>query len=256
MAVDVVVAAHTEQEPVYGAPFCEVHGETSTSCSTPEGFEQFVVTGTLRAGSTLRWDAPHGDEAVFVQAGELVHDGVRCGTGDALIVESGARATIEAVVDTDIVHFGATTTASSKGGFLGVPFPAGHGVHVVHVADAPVTSSILDDGTEVRATWYADGVCRTCRLTLLRVAADGPVTGPSHHHSEDEVMCLLDGHMQVGPISVDKGMTVAIPAERRYGFRTKGAFEFINFRLAPCTVVVRPGQPPKFDLWNADHDVS
>lgn len=252
MVADVVVAEHREGESTYQAPFTRVRGETATSCSKPDGFEQFVVTGTLTAGTELEWDGAHGDEAVYIREGELVYEGTACGPGDALIIESGAPALLRAEVDTMVVHFGASSLDATSGGFLGPPLPAGHGVHVVRTEDAPVTTSRLEDGTEVRATWYADGVCRTCRLTLLRVAADGPVTGPSHQHSEDEVMCLLRGEMHVGPITVGEGMSIAIPAERRYGFRTKEAFEFVNFRLAPCTVVVRPGEPPKLDIWSAD----
>ena len=54
--------------------------------------------------------------------------------------------------------------------------------------------------------------------------ADEPYVVGSHLHSEDEIIHVLSGALQVGPRKVSAGMSIAIPGQQRYGFRTDGAF--------------------------------
>jgi hypothetical protein len=49
-------------------------------------------------------------------------------------------------------------------------------------------------------------------------------------HSEDEIIHVLDGELLVGPLVIGPGTSIAIPAERRYSFRTRAGFRFVNYR--------------------------
>jgi hypothetical protein len=63
----------------------------------------------------------------------------------------------------------------------------------------------------------------------------------SHVHSQDELIHVLWGELQVGAVSAPAGTTLAIPAGHRYGFRSTGAYGFLNHRRDASTYLGRPG---------------
>lgn len=77
---------------------------------------------------------------------------------------------------------------------------------------------------------YADSLCPTCRINLFHVDRGGPSVSKSHFHSQDEIIHVLTGEIQVGRDAVSAGMSIAIPANVRYGFRAKDPFTFLNYR--------------------------
>jgi hypothetical protein len=152
--------------------------------------------GELGDGAALEWDVQHGDEAIFVGAGILDSDGTQVRAGSTLIIEAGAPWTV-------------ATTAPADG-MLGPPAAEGHGVHVVRPEDA-ATIQFTGDATSV---YFCESTCPTCRITFFLY--DGSIftegyTGASHFHSEDEIIHVLEGELQAGPLSVVPGAAIAVP---------------------------------------------
>ena len=81
------------------------------------------------ACSESRRLSPH-DGPIWICVSSFA-EGVRCGTRDAIIVESGAATTVHAVRPTRVVHVGAASPDLPNGGVLGAPTPEEHTVHVV-----------------------------------------------------------------------------------------------------------------------------
>ena len=87
--------------------------------------------------------------------------------------------------------------------------------------------------------------CPTCRIVFFRIDGKGePYAVGSHLHSEDEIIHVLSGALQVGRHRIEPGMSVAIPANERYGFRTTGPFSFLNYRADASTYTLAPGTEP------------
>src|SRR4029077_9268374 len=126
--------------------------------------------------------------------------------GGAVVVESGAAATIRAETPTEIVHVGPSSAAPPVNGMFGPADPDGHGVHVF----APEDANLLEFGV-LRHTSFADGTCPTCRIRFFRDGAAAAATTGSHVHSQDEIIHVLSGALQVGRDTIGAGMSVAIP---------------------------------------------
>jgi quercetin dioxygenase-like cupin family protein len=203
------------------------------------------VTATIDAGSALRWEAPHGDEALFVVSGAVEVSGQYCTTFGSVIVESGVTVTMRARDTTRLVHFGPADVAAPSDGLLGPPDLEGRGVHVIDEDEACRVSFARP---EVAATMYsfADSTCPRCRLTLFRIEA-APRTSHSHSHSQDEIIHVLAGEIRVGPAPITAGMSIAIPANRRYGYRASGDYTFLNYRRDVATATSAPGSEPKLE---------
>jgi hypothetical protein len=101
------------------------------------------------------------------------------------------------------------------------------------------------DGFEI--SHYADSGCATCRLGFLRVRGGRPTVAPSHSHSSPEMIAVAEATLQVGPVEVAAASTITAPANRRYGFRTADAYEFVNYRPDVSFITTRPGEPPRLE---------
>src|SRR5262245_31259767 len=89
---------------------------------SPPDYTLWLYLVELDTRGAITWSADHGDEALYVFAGELDVDGRRCPAGGAVIVESNVPATVRATTTTRLGHYGARVQ----------PDPApGSGVHVV-----------------------------------------------------------------------------------------------------------------------------
>jgi quercetin dioxygenase-like cupin family protein len=234
-----------ELKPGYAVPHCSVEGGARSALFHPEGYSLWQVTATIDAGSSLRWEDPHGDEALFVVSGAVEVAGQSATTFGCVIVESGVTATVRALETTRLVHFGPAEVAVPSDGLLGPPDQEGHGVHVI---DEDEACRVEFARPEVAATMYsfADSTCPRCRITLFRIEA-APRTSHSHSHSEDEIIHVLGGEISVGPAPVTTGMSIAIPANRRYGYRASGDYTFLNYRRDVATATSTPGSEPKLE---------
>jgi hypothetical protein len=228
----------------YQAPFCTSSGGVRSRFRAPEDFGQFVCYADLDTGAEVAWDDTHGDEGVFVVSGEVEVSGA--GTGDgvvgakgAVIVEAGAPARLMAKVPTRLLHLGSTVAGAMTESTIGPPSGDAPTVHVY----GPEGKAGRDYGA-LGNVFYADSYCDGCRISLFRVTGHEPYVGTSHLHTVHEMITVTEGELQVGRDTAGPLVTLAIPANRRYGFRTKGPWEFVNFRLDASWYVLGPGSEP------------
>jgi uncharacterized cupin superfamily protein len=227
--------------PGYATRSCRASGDVASRGFCPEGGSLWLVHGRLGAGAALEWDTEHGDEAVYVVSGELAAGDSRCGPGDVFIVESTATAMVRAGTDVEVLHFGPVAVDAAADGVFGPPEDLGRGTHVVPSGGLYLRRT---EGLPLTSVVYADSACRTCRINLFLVSGpDGYRTG-SHLHSQDEIVHVLAGELQVGRNRVGAGESVAVPANQRYGFQARGAFSFLNYRRDVSTAVAVPGTEP------------
>ena len=229
-----------ELESGYLAPSCEAEGAVRSALFHPDGYSLWELEAELAAGSELRWGADHGDEVVFVLDGGLELDGTVCDPQTAVIVEAGVSAIARAVSDTRILHFGPATADAPVDGLLGPALDTGRQVHVVGREDAPQVGS----GDGPGAVYYADSSCPTCRIAFFEVHCGTPHIISSHTHSQDEIIRVMSGELRVGRVTVSAGMSIAVPGELRYGFRTPGPYSFLNYRRDASLYVGAPGSTP------------
>jgi mannose-6-phosphate isomerase-like protein (cupin superfamily) len=244
------VLSHAAATSGYPAPFVRLHGRCESAFEPVPGRELWACTATLEPGAALEWDASHGDEVVFIRSGEVCVNGDAAADDAAIVIESGAPATLVAVSSVRLVHIGTADATAFGGGLLGMPYPVGHGVHVIHHEEVPVFRHDHGDGTFADSRYYADGVCRTCRLALLRNSSEFPSISPSHFHSVDEIMHVLRGQLRFGGVVVSAGESAFIPAGMRYAFRADGPWEFINYRRSLSQYIGHPGDEPILETWN------
>jgi quercetin dioxygenase-like cupin family protein len=201
----------------------------SSSNVGPDGYSLWVCDSQLADGATIEWDADHGDDAVYVLSGELDVTGRRCPPGGAMIVESGAAVMATAIGETRVVHFGCTDPTPPADGLFGPAKAEGHGVHIVG------PNGMFQSGQRegVRAIWYADSTCDTCRAQLLEVVS--PPTretrGKAHSHSMDEIIYLLEGTIKMGAYHLEPFTALCVPGGARYALvGGPDGHRFLNFR--------------------------
>jgi quercetin dioxygenase-like cupin family protein len=249
------VVDHRETSDGYAAPHCTAIGRcTSSLAEFDDGM--WALRATLEPGTSVHWTTSHGDEGVYVIDGavEVVGDSsaepTRCESGAAVILESAAPTELRALTRTEIWHCGTSSVEPYADGLLGPPNAVGHGVHVVPPSAAQTLIHDHKDGSFATSTYYADGVCRTCRIALFKNGSSAPGDAPSHIHTESEVMHVTVGELRVGSVQAPAGTSVFIPAGFRYGFRTPGAWEFLNYRRGIAYQVRRPSDEPQLETWS------
>ena len=168
--------------------------------------------------------------------GALDVDGESCEAGGAVIVEAGARPRLRAHRATRVVHFGSAA---------GVDPPVGRGARppARHVIGPRGTYAREDD--ERRTRFYADSDCDGCAVTLFTTGRTHAYTSAPHSHSAPEILYVVDGTIAFGRRRLAPGDAVAIAADRRYGFRTDGAFTFVNYRPGPSFMTAAADGTPR-----------
>ena len=189
----------------------------------------------LDPGASIEFTAEHGEEALFVLEGVVDVDGERGEVGGAVIVEAGARPRLRAEGLVRLVHVG-----------TGVPEPAvpGAGRPPTHHVVGPRGTYAREDA-ERRTRFYADSDCDGCAVTLFSTGRTGAYTSAPHSHSAPEILYVLDGAIAFGSRRLGPGDAVGIAADRRYGFRSEGAFTFLNYRPGPSRMTAERGGPPR-----------
>ena len=147
---------------------------------------------------------------------------------------------MRAETETEVVHVGPTSTAAPADGLFGAAAP-GCRVHVVGPDQARHRQA---EGRPVGSHMFAESNCPTCRITLFTVHGPAGYRSSSHFHSEDEIIQVLSGALQVGPATVGAGMAVAIHGNERYGFTAVDDFVFLNYRRDVSTFTTTPGSKP------------
>lgn len=218
-----------------------ISGGTSRWFS-PDGYSLWIEVLDLEPGGGLTWAPADGDEAVYMAAGEADvteygPDGrrsARCPTGGAVIVEQGARAALTSVGTGQLVRFGSTDPVGVYGRSVHVFGPRGWG--------------FSGDLAGTHATWFSDSTWESTPLTLLRVERDTPRQGPAHHHSQDEIIYLLDGSVSLGSLGAEPGAILCIPADVRYRITAGPAgYRFLNYRSGPAAQVYERDSAPQLE---------
>ena len=226
--LSVIAKADVQAHDQYQAPRAATKALSSSNVG-PNGYSLWVCDSQLADGATIEWDADHGDDAVYVLSGELDVDGRRCPAGGSVIVESGVTVTATAIGETRVVHFGCTDPTPPTGGLFGAANTEGHGVHVV--GPEGMFQSGQPEG--VRAIWYADSTCDTCRVQLLEVISppSNETKGKAHSHSMDEIIYLLEGTITMGAYHLEPFTALCVPGDARYALvGGPEGHRFLNFR--------------------------
>jgi hypothetical protein len=228
----------------YGAPNCRARGAVRGALFHPDAYSLWRVVGELGDDGVLEWDTEHGDEAIFVEVGALESGGTTVSSGSTLVVEAGMPCIARSIGPSRIVHFGTAATTSPTDGILGAPATEGRGIHIVRPEEAG--SVHFSGGDGATSLYFCDSTCPTCRITLFLYGSDFPegYAGPSHFHSEDEVIHVLEGELHVGPLRVGPGDAIAVPRQLRYSLRSSGPYRYLDYRADVSTAVVKPGSDP------------
>jgi uncharacterized cupin superfamily protein len=230
-------------EAGYLAPTCYAQGTVRSSLFQPEHYSLWELDAELGVDADLHWNDVHGDEVVFVLEGMLELAGQRLEKYGAAIVEAQVPAEARALANTRLLHFGPTSPEPPTNGPFGAARQDGHGVHVIDRESAILVGDPAGQGVY----YYADSTCETCRLMFFEPFAHSRFVAPSHVHSEDEIIHVLSGEIQVGRITLGPGMSIAVPGGTRYGFRAPVEYSFVNYRRDLTTTILAPGATPTID---------
>lgn len=230
-------------ESEYRPPHCAVRGGARASVFAPVGGSLWRIVAELDPGAELEWGTDHGDEGIYVLGGRLEHEGSDVEIGSAVIVEAGALGVLRATERAQVLHVGTVSGVQPGSGPLGAAESSGRRIHIVQEKDAQRVGSPHDG-----VSYFTDGSCATCRIALFTVYRDSAVgethASGSHLHSEDEIIHVLDGQIDIGRLSAAAGMSIAVPGNFRYGFRARGPFRFVNYRPDAAYFVGSPRSTP------------
>ena len=223
-----VVVPVAEREPVAELPFVvgADAGTVSAWRASPPGFRLWMLEVDLPAGATLAWPESHGEQAVVVREGALRVDGRSAGEGHVVVLEADAAPSVEVEVPTRVLAMGNHDPAPPTDGPFGAPAGGGR-THVV--GPGGVAGREGPPGKVTR--YYATACCPTCRLLLAWSSRMDEHVAAVHSHTQDELIHLVRGSIQVGARWLHAGDTLAVPANTRYRFRTgPDGYGFLNYR--------------------------
>lgn len=181
----------------------------------------------LEPGASLAWDRPKQDHLVYVWAGRLASRDLTLLPDEAYVVEHGGRGEVRAVEPSVVLHFHRPEDHAS---------PAGRTGGRAHLLAGCAVRRGTDPRTRIGISLFADASCPGCQVWLHGNAYPPGYKVEAHLHSEDEIIVVTGGALQLGKLAYGRGSVLAVDAETRYGF-TAGAegLAFINFRAAPPT---------------------
>jgi len=212
-------AAEAESHTQHQAPQCEPCEAVLSRRLEPPEATLWLVASELAKDGELRWKPGHGDEALYVGTGSLEVDGQPCATGAAAILEAGSQPRVRALEATRVLHFGSRAASPS------------HADRGVHVTTPRGTWEQLEPGRETR--FFADATCERCSIWLLYTARAHAYESPIHSHSQDELIHVLEGEIELGSLHIAAGDTLFVAADQLYRLRAGDAgFAFLNFRRA------------------------
>ena len=212
-------AAEAESRTQHQAPLCEPCEAVLSRRLEPPQASLWLVASELRKDSEIRWKPGHGDEALYVRAGSLEVNGQPCVAGAAAILEAGSQPRVRALEATCLLHFGSRVA------------PASQTEQGVHVTTPRGTWEQLGPGRETR--FFADATCERCSIWLLYTARAHAFESSIHSHSQDELIHVLEGEIELGSLHIAAGDTLFVAADQLYRLRAgDSGFAFLNFRRA------------------------
>ena len=195
---------------------------------SPADYPLWMTEADLPAGTPMRWNRPHGEEAVFVKAGELrLGDGRIAMAGSVIVMEAAATTSAAATVASTVLVMGTTGGRRPSGGPVGDAAPDGARVHLIGPRGIAEWARPPTKFTR----YYTTATCPTCRLMLMYSACEQHYSSAVHSHTADELIHVLKGKIRVGSQWAEPGDTLAIPADVRYRFTTgPDGYGFLNYR--------------------------
>lgn len=196
----------------------------------------------LRRDEALQIASADIDQLAYVWTGAVAAGGRALAAGSSLIVEHGATLSVVGEAETSrVLAFSAAEPAARPRG-------GGH-VHLLPADRAP-RSSALGGVEGLGGVMHADADCPTCELWLHENAFAPPEAPPArseagvHAHSEDEIIFVAEGELQLGDRLCGPGTALAIAANAFYSFSPgPGGLRFVNFRAGkPSDIRFKSGQ--------------
>jgi len=222
------------EEPGYGFPGVRPIGPCRSSRFAPPGFALQMVRATLARGTELHWSPHAGDEVLYVTSGSVSVGDQRCPTGGVLLVDEGSQLDIRAESETVLLHFGRQDTVGRA-----APDAGRRRVKVVGPAGTYATSDAARD-----TRFYAESD-EDFSATFFYTGRTGPYRSLPHSHSQDEIIYVATGNITLGARPVPTGSVIAVPGDRRYGFRGDDAgFALLNYRRGHSQFSGSDGAPP------------
>jgi hypothetical protein len=195
----------------------------------------------LGRGQVLRIGPLDAHCAAFVWEGEVEAGGRRMAASSSLFVERGAEVAIRGVAEASrVLAFRAARPAARAAG-----------APQVHLLPAERVPRVELGGTVsgARGALHADASMPSCRVwlhenSLAPMAEDPDATERGvHSHTEDEVIFVTGGEMQLGTRRLGPGSALAIAAHTFYGFGVgPQGLSFVNFRAGqPADIRFKAG---------------
>lgn len=197
----------------------------------------WMCTGLFEVGATLGWDPSHGEEAFYVEQGEVAIDDRVCPAGTAVILEAGAAPTLRALGPSRLLHMGSYDDAPARAPGEGGERVTGSAPSI-HVVGPRGLYEAIEPGRAAR--FFADATCPTCSVWLLLTSRSIAYESPIHSHAQDELIHVVSGEIRIGSLTLVPGDTVFIAADQVYRFRSGPAgFAFLNYRKAASLMTIR-----------------
>lgn len=218
----------------FTAPHCRVDGAARVRAASPASASIWMQQAELEPGARLLFDPEHGDEALYVESGELAFEGRVCGAGGALVIEAGAAPAVEVRRAARVLHMGPSDGRRAPRPESRAPKPGPE----VHVVGPRGVFETREPGRDVR--FFADATCPRCSLWLLYTSRTTAYESPVHTHTQDELVHVLHGDIRVGSLAAGPGETIFVAANQPYQFRAgPGGFGFLNYRQAASLMTIR-----------------
>ena len=222
------------EEPGYRFPGVRPVGPCRSSLFAPPEFALQMVRATLARGTELHGSPRAGDEVVYVMSGSLSTGDDRCPTGGMLLIDEGTELHLQAESETVLLHFGRQGTRRRRAA-------PGAGRTRVQMVGPAGTYATADEERDTR--FYAESD-QDFSATFFYTGRTGPYRSLPHSHSQDEIIYVAAGSLTFGARQVPAGSAIAVPADRRYGFRGDDAgFALLNYRPGPSYFSGSDGAP-------------
>ena len=221
--VHIVQQAEFPAQQEYAALGCQATGVVTSKMATPTEYPLWLCLSTLQAGAEISWLGDHEDQAVFVISGKLEAAGRECPAGGAIIVENDVAATVRAVEESYVAHFGDRDNRR-------VPGKQGKGIHV----NGPRGIYSTHNPEGAAAYFFGDSKCPNCDISMF-YSNYLPPSG-RHSHSQDEIIYLVEGSISMGQRPAAPGTSLCIPGDIRYILQPGAApFAYLNYRPTDST---------------------